>query len=47
MRRAQVCGSLLPWLSRRGSSFIWGVWGDAGFVAEHIDGQRLYLAYRS
>ena len=37
----------LPWLSRRGSSFIWGVWGDAGFVAEHIDGQRLYLAYRS
>jgi putative flavoprotein involved in K+ transport len=37
----------LPWLSRRGSSFIWGVWSDAGFVAEHIDGQRSYLAYPS
>ncbi|MGI9188168.1 MAG: flavin-containing monooxygenase [Gaiellales bacterium] len=36
----------LPWLSRRGSSFIWGVWSDAGFVAEHIDGQRTYLTYR-
>lgn len=36
----------LPWLSRRGSSFIWGVWSDAGFVAEHIDGQRMYLTYR-
>jgi putative flavoprotein involved in K+ transport len=36
----------LPWLSRRGSSFIWGVWHDAGYVADHIDGQRQYLAYR-
>ena len=26
----------LPWLSRRGSSFIWGVWHDAKFVADHI-----------
>ncbi|MFM2356516.1 MAG: hypothetical protein RLZZ528_2252 [Pseudomonadota bacterium] len=23
----------LPWLSRRGSSFIWGVWQDAGYIA--------------
>ena len=37
----------LPWLSRRGSSFIWGVWSDAGYIAEHIDGQRMYLTYRS
>ncbi|MGI9117903.1 MAG: flavin-containing monooxygenase [Gaiellales bacterium] len=36
----------LPWLSRRGSSFIWGVWHDAGYVADHIAGQRMYLAYR-
>jgi putative flavoprotein involved in K+ transport len=26
----------LPWLSMRGSSFIWGVWEDAKFLAEHI-----------
>jgi putative flavoprotein involved in K+ transport len=26
----------LPWLSRRASSFIWGVWHDAKFLAEHI-----------
>ena len=37
----------LPWLSRRGSSFIWGVWHDAGFVADHIATQRGYLAYHS
>jgi putative flavoprotein involved in K+ transport len=35
----------LPWQSRRGSSFIWGVWHDAKFVADHIDKQRGYLAY--
>jgi putative flavoprotein involved in K+ transport len=35
----------LPWLSRRGSSFIWGVWHDARFVADHIMTQRGYLAY--
>jgi putative flavoprotein involved in K+ transport len=35
----------LPWLSRRGSSFIWGVWHDAKFVADHIATQRAYLAY--
>ncbi|WP_036488315.1 flavin-containing monooxygenase [Nocardioides sp. Iso805N] len=37
----------LPWLSRRGSSFIWGVWHDARYVADHIATQRGYLAYRS
>ena len=36
----------LPWLSRRGSSFIWGVWHDARHVADHIATQRGYLAYR-
>ncbi|HWA45522.1 MAG TPA: NAD(P)/FAD-dependent oxidoreductase [Hypericibacter adhaerens] len=36
----------LPWLSRRGSSFIWGVWHDAKFLADHISMQRGYLAYR-
>lgn len=35
----------LPWQSRRGSSFIWGVWHDAGYVAEHIAIQRKYLEY--
>lgn len=35
----------LPWQSRRGSSFIWGVWHDAKFVADHIAKQRGYLAY--
>jgi putative flavoprotein involved in K+ transport len=35
----------LPWQSRRGSSFIWGVWHDAKYLADHIDTQRKYLAY--
>jgi len=35
----------LPWLSRRGSSFIWGVWHDAKHIADHIATQRAYLAY--
>jgi len=26
----------LPWLSCRGSSFIWGVWPDARYLADHI-----------
>ncbi len=26
----------LPWLARRSSSFIWGVWRDAQYLAEHI-----------
>jgi putative flavoprotein involved in K+ transport len=35
----------LPWQSRRGSSFIWGVWHDARHVADHIATQDSYLAY--
>lgn len=35
----------LPWQTRRGSSFIWGVWHDAAHVAEHIAIQRKYLDY--
>ncbi|MFT6302177.1 MAG: putative flavoprotein involved in K+ transport [Granulosicoccus sp.] len=35
----------LPWQSRRGSSFIWGVWHDAKYVAEHICKQRGYWDY--
>lgn len=35
----------LPWQSRRGSSFIWGVWHDAKYVADQIAIQRGYLAY--
>ena len=30
----------LPWLSRRASSFIWGVWHDADYLAGQIAGQR-------
>ena len=37
----------LPWQSRRGSSFIWGVWHDAKHLADHISTQRKYLAYRT
>lgn len=36
----------LPWQSRRGSSFIWGVWHDAKYIADQIEIQRSYLAYR-
>ncbi|MCB2110001.1 MAG: NAD(P)-binding domain-containing protein [Defluviimonas sp.] len=36
----------LPWQSRRGSSFIWGVWHDARHVVDHIAKQRGYLAYQ-
>ncbi|HEX3712771.1 MAG TPA: NAD(P)/FAD-dependent oxidoreductase [Trebonia sp.] len=35
----------LPWLSRRGSSFIWGVWHDAKYIADQISIQRGYAAY--
>jgi putative flavoprotein involved in K+ transport len=35
----------LPWQSRRGSSFIWGVWHDAKHVADHIATQRKYMDY--
>jgi putative flavoprotein involved in K+ transport len=36
----------LPWQSRRGSSFIWGVWHDAKYLADQIAIQRDYLAYK-
>ena len=36
----------LPWQTSRGSSFIWGVWHDAKFIADRIAIQRSYLAYR-
>lgn len=35
----------LAWQSRRGSSFIWGVWHDAKFLADHIVTQRSYLQH--
>lgn len=35
----------LPWLSRRGSSFIWGVWHDAKYLADQIEIQRTYRGY--
>lgn len=35
----------LPWLSRRGSSFIWGVWHDAKYLADQIGIQRMYRDY--
>ncbi|WP_205879324.1 flavin-containing monooxygenase [Leucobacter triazinivorans] len=35
----------LPWQSHRGSTFIWGVWHDAKFIADKIEIQRGYLAY--
>ncbi len=35
----------LPWQSRHGSSFIWGVRHDAKYLADHIATQRKYLAY--
>ena len=35
----------LPWLSMRGSSFIWGVWEDAAYLASHIaDGRSSDVA---
>ena len=36
----------LPWQTRRASSFIWGVWYDAKYIADHIAKQRAYLAYQ-
>lgn len=37
----------LPWQSRRGSSFIWGVWHDAKYLADQIAIQRSYTAYQA
>ncbi|MGP5211570.1 flavin-containing monooxygenase [Psychrobacter alimentarius] len=36
----------LPYLSGKGSSFIWGVWHDAKRIAEYIDIQRHYHSYK-
>ncbi|PVB59511.1 NAD(P)/FAD-dependent oxidoreductase [Labrenzia sp. 011] len=35
----------LPWQTRRGSSFIWGVWYDARYLSDHIVKQRNYRLY--
>jgi len=35
----------LPWLSRRGSAFIWGAWHDAKYIADQIAIQRSYRDY--
>ncbi len=37
----------LPWQSRRGSAFIWGVWHDAKYLADQISKQRNYINYHS
>lgn len=37
----------LPWQSRRGSSFIWGVWHDAKYIAEQIGIQEKYMEYHA
>lgn len=37
----------LPWLSRRGSSFIWGVWHDARYIADQIAIQHNYMDYHA
>ncbi|MDX2202814.1 MAG: NAD(P)/FAD-dependent oxidoreductase [Hyphomicrobiaceae bacterium] len=37
----------LPWQSRRGSTFIWGVWHDARFIADQIAIQRNYMIYHA
>jgi putative flavoprotein involved in K+ transport len=35
----------LPWQSRRGSAFIWGVWHDAKYLADRIATRRSYMEY--
>ena len=37
----------LPWQSRRGSAFIWGVWHDAKYLADQIGKQRNYITYHN
>ena len=37
----------LPWQTRRGSSFIWGVWHDAKYLADRIATHDKYLSYES
>lgn len=35
----------LPWQSRRGSSFLWGIWHDAKYIGDQIAIQRDYGQY--
>lgn len=35
----------LPWQSRRASSFIYGCWHDARFIADQIESKKFYHAY--
>lgn len=37
----------LPWQSRRGSSFIWGCWHDAKYLADRIATRRKYMDYHA
>lgn len=37
----------LPWQSRRGSAFIWGVWHDAKYLADHLAIQRSYADHHA
>jgi putative flavoprotein involved in K+ transport len=37
----------LPWQSRRGSAFIWGVWHDAKYLTDRISTQRRYRDYHN
>jgi putative flavoprotein involved in K+ transport len=37
----------LPWQSRRGSPFIWGVWHDAKYIADQILKLQNYLEYHN
>lgn len=37
----------LPWQTRRGSSFIWGVWHDAKFIADQIAIRRDYMTHHA
>jgi putative flavoprotein involved in K+ transport len=37
----------LPWQSRRGSAFIWGVWHDAKHLADRIATRRRYIEYHA
>ncbi|MCZ8333295.1 MAG: NAD(P)/FAD-dependent oxidoreductase [Rhodobacteraceae bacterium] len=35
-----LCFLGLPWLTRRASPFIWGVWHDAAHLAAHLEARR-------
>ena len=36
-----LCFLGLPWLTRRASPFIWGVWHDAAHLAAHLEARRV------